>query len=63
MERNIQKKELKEILQQFYNTFGMSQTAKASDINQYFETKRAKIPTGIAGKYDEGYELLRIKIQ
>ena len=57
------KKELKEILQQFYNTFGMSQTAKASDINQYFETKRAKIPTGIAGKYDEGYELIRIKIQ
>ena len=57
------KKELKEILQQFYNTFGMSQTAKASDINQYFETKRAKIPTGISGKYDEGYELLRIKIQ
>ena len=55
------KKELKEILQQFYNTFGMSQTAKASDINQYFETKRAKIPTGIAGKYDEGLELLKLK--
>lgn len=55
------KKEIKEILQQFYNTFGMSQTAKASDINQYYETKRAKIPTGITGKYDEGLELLKLK--
>ena len=55
------KKEIKEILQQFYNTFGISQTAKASDINQYYETKRAKIPTGITGKYDEGLELIKIK--
>ena len=55
------KHELKKILQKFYDSNGIKKTAKASDINQYYETKRAKIPTGITGKYDEGLELIKIK--
>lgn len=55
------KKFIKEELQKIYNQNSIKKTAKVGDIENYFETKRARIPTGLAGKYDEGLEILSLK--
>ena len=55
------KKYIKEKLQEIYNQFNIKKIAKVSNINDYFLTKRARISTGISGKYDEGLEIISLK--
>ncbi len=52
---------IKSILQSIYDNLGYSKTAKASDIEKYFEVKECTILNKETGKYDRGYELLKQK--
>ena len=55
----ISKAEIKERLGKIYYGLQYQKTAKANDIEEWFETKRARI--SVNGKIAEGYELLRKK--
>lgn len=55
------KADLKSILQDIYDELGLKQTAKAIDIEKYFEIKPCKIPNKQTGKRDMGFELLKKK--
>lgn len=54
----IAKSEIKERLKNTYQSIGYKKTAKANDIEEWFELKRAVIPDK-TGKYKEGFELLK----
>lgn len=55
------RKNIKERLTIIYKTHGISKTPKANDIEEYFETRPAKITDTATGKRDHGYELLALK--
>lgn len=55
----ISKAEIKERLGKIYYGLQYQKTAKANDIEEWFETKRARI--SVNGKIAEGYELIRKK--
>ena len=55
------RKNIKERLAIIYKTQGILKTPKANDIEEYFETKPAKITDTVTGKRDHGYELLALK--
>lgn len=55
----ITKAEIKKRLAKIYNELGYQKTAKANDIEGWFETKRARI--SVNGKIAEGYELIKKK--
>ena len=48
---------IKEKLKEIYDKLGYSKTAKANDIEDYFEVKLCNIPNN--GKYDKGFELIK----
>jgi hypothetical protein len=54
----VLKSALKEFLSEIYSSIEYKKTPKASDINNWFETRRATKYIG-GGKYKEGFELLR----
>ena len=51
---------IKQELQNIYTSLGLSKTAKASDIENFYEVSRARIKNS-SGKYDEGYKIIRKK--
>ena len=53
---------VKETLQDLYDRVGYTKKAKASDLEEYFETKECKVLNKETGKYDRGYELIKVKI-
>ena len=55
------KKYIKEKLQEIYNQLNIKKVAKITILDKYFEVKRARISTNIAGKYDEGLEIIQLK--
>ena len=55
------KKYIKEKLQEIYNQLNIKKVAKITILDEYFEVKRARISTNIAGKYDEGLEIIQLK--
>ena len=55
-------KEIKETLGNIYNSLGiLSKTPKASDIENYFNTKRASFYNKVTGKRENGFKLISIK--
>ena len=55
-------KELKEIIQSIYNLLGISKTAKAKDIEEYYEVKTVKvIDPDNPEKRVNGYEIISLK--
>ena len=55
----ISKYDIKEQLRKIYTDLNYKRSPKANDIEEWFETKRARI--SVNGKIAEGYELLRKK--
>jgi hypothetical protein len=55
----ISKVDAKSTLSEIYSDINYQKVAKANDIEQWFEVKRARIPKD--GKYIEGYKLLKRK--
>ena len=54
-------KYIKEKLQEIYNHNSIKKMAKASDIEEYFEVKRARFQNKETGKRDEGLEIISLK--
>ena len=52
---------IKSTLQKIYDNLGYSKTAKASDLDEYFETKACKIINSETGKYENALELIKQK--
>jgi hypothetical protein len=52
---------IKEILQIIYEANGYNKTAKASDLEEYFEIKLCKIFNESTGKRDMAFEIIKIK--
>jgi hypothetical protein len=52
---------VKEDLQKLYDSLNYTKTAKASDLDEYFEVKECKILNKETGKYDRGFELIKRK--
>ncbi len=52
---------VKEDLQKLYDSLNYTKTAKASDLDEYFEVKDCKILNKETGKYDRGFELIKRK--
>ena len=50
---------IKEKLKEIYDKLGYSKTAKANDIEEYFETKTCKVVDSLSGKRDNGFELIK----
>ena len=50
---------IKEKLKKIYDKLGYSKTAKASDIEEYFEIKVCQILNKETKKYDNGFELIK----
>lgn len=55
------KSDIKNMLSDIYNKSEIKATAKASDLENYFETKNYQITNKLTGKRDNGYEILRKK--
>ena len=53
--------ELKTKLQKIYDLLGSKQTAKASDLEKYFELKSCKVKNSQTGKWENGFELVKKK--
>ena len=53
------KSQIKELLKDIYKSLDISRTAKASDLNQWFDVKRTTL--AVEGKRAEGFELLNRK--
>jgi predicted DNA-binding ribbon-helix-helix protein len=53
--------ELKTKLQKIYDLLGSKQTAKASDLEKYFELKSCKVKNSQTGKWEHGFELVKKK--
>ena len=53
------KAEVKEKLSEIYSTFGNLKTAKANDLEEYFEIKPCLIPNKETGKRDSGFEIIK----
>lgn len=58
----ISKADLKIALQNIYDELGLKKTAKAIDIEEYFEVKSCKIPNENTKKRDEGFKLIKKKL-
>lgn len=54
-------KSIKSDLSKIYERIGINKTAKASDLNEYFETKTCKILNNDTGKWENGFEIISIK--
>jgi hypothetical protein len=54
-------KYIKEKLQEIYNHNSIKKMAKASDLEEYFEVKRARFQNKETGKRDEGIEIISLK--
>lgn len=55
-------KEIKKTLGEIYNKLGiLSKSPKASDIREYFNTKKASFYDKVTGKRDNGFKLISIK--
>lgn len=54
-------KYIKETLRNIYQKLGIYKSPKASDIEEFFDTKRVKIPDKTNKKINNGYQLLSIK--
>jgi hypothetical protein len=54
-------KYIKEKLQEIYDHNSIKKMAKASDIEEYFEVKRARFQNKETGKRDEGLEIISLK--
>lgn len=54
-------KEIKEFLKNIYNKLNITKTPKATDLEEYFDVKEAKILDPITKKRDRGYEILSLK--
>ena len=55
------KRDLKLELQKIYDNLGIGKTAKASDLEEYFELRDCKIPNPETGKRDAGFEIVKKK--
>lgn len=55
------KSEVKQRLQDIYDKNNLSKTAKANDLEDYFEIKECKIQNKETGRRDAGFEILGIK--
>lgn len=54
--------EIKSKLQQLYDAYGLISTAKAKDIEKYYNVQIIRFPKDpITGKRDQGYEILSLK--
>ena len=53
---------INEDLQQLYDSLNYTKKAKASDLDEYFETKICKIINPETNKYENALELIKIKI-
>ena len=54
-------KEIKEFLKNIYNKLNITKTPKATDLEEYFDVKEAKILDPITKKRDRGYEIISLK--
>lgn len=52
-------KEIKGILQNLYDSLGITKKPKASDLEEYFEIKDTKVQNKETGKRDHGFEILK----
>lgn len=52
---------IKETLRDIYEASGYSKTAKANDLEEYFEIKPCLISNSETGKRDSGFEIIKIK--
>ena len=55
------KKYIKEKLQEIYNQTNIKKSAKASDLEEYFELKPAKITNQQTKTRDAGFEIIQLK--
>ncbi len=55
------KSDIKESLQKLYDSLNYAKTAKANDLEEYFEIKDCKVLNSETGKYDNGFELIKKK--
>ena len=55
------KSDIKESLQKLYDSLNYAKTAKANDLEEYFEVKDCKVLNSETGKYDNGFELIKKK--
>ena len=53
---------VKEKLQEIYDKLGYSKKAKANDLGEYFELKDCKVLNSETGKYDNGFELIKKRV-
>ena len=53
------KSSAKSLLQEIYDNSGVSRTAKASDLSDYFEMRECKVLNKETGKRDAGFEILK----
>ena len=59
LNERISKKEIKETLKSIYQDLSLSKTAKATDIEEWFEIKSVVFP--VNGKMTHGFEILALK--
>jgi len=57
----ITKSQAKSELQKIYDNLGIGKTAKASDLEEYFELRPCKISNPETGKRDAGFEIIKKK--
>jgi hypothetical protein len=57
----ISKVEIKSKLQNLYKSLKLNKTAKASDLEKYFELKSCKVKNSQTGKWEHGFELVTRK--
>lgn len=51
----------KSLIQEIYNSLGITRTAKASDLESYFEIKSCLVPNPETGRRDAGFEIIKKK--
>ena len=54
-------KDIKDILKDIYQKLGLTKTAKASDLEEYFEVRIVWLKDPISKKQSKGYEILSLK--
>ena len=57
----ISKSDAKEKLKTIYDSIGYTKTAKASDLEDWFEVKVCKIINNSSNRRDNGFELVKKK--
>lgn len=61
LEINTLLKKIKQDVKNIYDFLGMTKTAKASDLEEYFKIKECKVLNSETGKWDRGFEILGLK--